>query len=263
MIGAIHPHVLGRMVDGLAPRSRRTPTHAHHRDRLLHRPRRARCAAQVPGRRRTSAVMYELMPAKYETCAARSTSCATARCRLPAGGRRPADPARSVARAARQGDLPRLGLRALRTPRRPQLGRGQARVREADAAQMGNFIDNVADNVIEYHCDSPVDMERTSPSFFRGDLHGIATTTYQSGATGRRPSSASTACRGSSGSTSSGRSSIRAAACSARAARRRWSWSRTSSSSSRKSEPAQMKIYSADKSELMQVTSSSAAAATW
>ena len=24
-------------------------------------------------------------------------------------------------------------------------------------------------------------MERTSPSFFRGDLHGIATTTYQSG----------------------------------------------------------------------------------
>ena len=35
--------------------------------------------------------------------------------------------------------------------------------------------------VLDYHCDSPVDMERTSPSFFRGDLHGIATTTYQSG----------------------------------------------------------------------------------
>jgi phytoene dehydrogenase-like protein len=35
---------------------------------------------------------------------------------------------------------------------------------------------------VQYHCDSPVDMERTSPSFRRGDLHGIATTTWQSGA---------------------------------------------------------------------------------
>ena len=47
-------------------------------------------------------------------------------------------------------------------------------------ARMGDFIDDIA--VLDYHCDSPVDMERTSPSFFRGDLHGIATTTYQSGA---------------------------------------------------------------------------------
>ena len=45
------------------------------------------------------------------------------------------------------------------------------------------FIDNVtADNVIAYHCDSPIDMERTSSSFRRGDLHGVAATTYQSGA---------------------------------------------------------------------------------
>ena len=48
-------------------------------------------------------------------------------------------------------------------------------------AQMGSYIDNVPDVVLDYHCDSPVDMERTSPSFLRGDLHGIATTTYQSG----------------------------------------------------------------------------------
>jgi len=49
-------------------------------------------------------------------------------------------------------------------------------------ARMANYIDNVPDVVLDYHCDSPVDMERTSPSFRRGDLHGIATTTYQSGA---------------------------------------------------------------------------------
>jgi phytoene dehydrogenase-like protein len=47
---------------------------------------------------------------------------------------------------------------------------------------MENFIDNVGDNVIAYHSDSPADMERTSSSFRRGDLHGIASTTYQSGA---------------------------------------------------------------------------------
>ena len=48
---------------------------------------------------------------------------------------------------------------------------------------MGRFIENIDHaNILQYHCDSPVDMERTSPSFRRGDLHGIAMTTYQSGA---------------------------------------------------------------------------------
>jgi phytoene dehydrogenase-like protein len=49
-------------------------------------------------------------------------------------------------------------------------------------SRMGDFIENVPDVILDFHCDSPVDMERTSPSFLRGDLHGIATTTYQSGA---------------------------------------------------------------------------------
>jgi len=49
-------------------------------------------------------------------------------------------------------------------------------------AHMENFVDNVAGSVIAYHSDSPVDMERTSSSFRRGDLHGIASTTYQYGA---------------------------------------------------------------------------------
>ncbi|HEY7673591.1 MAG TPA: NAD(P)/FAD-dependent oxidoreductase [Gammaproteobacteria bacterium] len=48
---------------------------------------------------------------------------------------------------------------------------------------MGTFIANVDDtNVLAYHSDSPVDMERTSSSFRRGDLHGVASTTYQYGA---------------------------------------------------------------------------------
>jgi phytoene dehydrogenase-like protein len=48
---------------------------------------------------------------------------------------------------------------------------------------MSGFMENIgAENILQYHCDSPVDMERTSSSFKRGDLHGIATTSYQSGA---------------------------------------------------------------------------------
>ena len=50
-------------------------------------------------------------------------------------------------------------------------------------SHMARFIDNVGDgNVIAYHSDSPVDMERTSSSFRRGDLHGVASTSYQYGA---------------------------------------------------------------------------------
>jgi phytoene dehydrogenase-like protein len=48
--------------------------------------------------------------------------------------------------------------------------------------RMAVFIENVPEVILDFHVDSPVDMERTSPSFLRGDLHGIATTTYQSGA---------------------------------------------------------------------------------
>ena len=47
---------------------------------------------------------------------------------------------------------------------------------------MSGYIGNLGPtDILQYHCDSPVDMERTSPSFRRGDLHGIASTTYQSG----------------------------------------------------------------------------------
>jgi phytoene dehydrogenase-like protein len=50
-------------------------------------------------------------------------------------------------------------------------------------AHMDKYISNVGpQNIVAYHCDSPLDMERTSPSFMHGDLHGVASTTYQYGA---------------------------------------------------------------------------------
>ena len=44
------------------------------------------------------------------------------------------------------------------------------------------YISNLfSDNIIQYHCDSPLDMERTSASFRRGDLHGISSYLHQIG----------------------------------------------------------------------------------
>jgi len=50
-------------------------------------------------------------------------------------------------------------------------------------SHMVRYLPNLtADNIIASHCDSPLDMERTSSSFVRGDLHGIAMASYQQGA---------------------------------------------------------------------------------
>jgi phytoene dehydrogenase-like protein len=69
--------------------------------------------------------------------------------------------------------------------RRPD-GRSWDETKREYAASMlrhiGRFVADIEDLVLDFHCDSPLDMERTSPSFLRGDLHGIANTSYQSGA---------------------------------------------------------------------------------
>lgn len=45
------------------------------------------------------------------------------------------------------------------------------------------YVTNLApENILGMHIDSPVDMERTSPSFRRGDLHGVLDVGYQRGA---------------------------------------------------------------------------------
>ena len=48
-------------------------------------------------------------------------------------------------------------------------------------AHINGFLPNLEESLLAWHCDSPVDMERTSSSFVRGDLHGIAMPSYQAG----------------------------------------------------------------------------------
>jgi len=184
VIGAIHPHQLGTMVPGLDADVRRAAEATQITEAgciTIH------AALNGPLRFRTpdpvQSVMIELMPSSYREL-------------------------RECFDDLRYGGFVRshlLGLGSLsmfdasRTPpgkgiahiwdyvpyERPD-GRSWDEAKDSYARSMLDrfrvFVANLDDVLLRYHCDSPVDMERTSPSFRRGDLHGIATTSYQSGA---------------------------------------------------------------------------------
>lgn len=183
VIGAIHPHHLPEMVPVLSATVARNALRTHITPAACFT---VHAALDAPLKFKAgdlSAVMYELMPADYEDM------------------RRAFD----ELRYGQFSPTPLVGVGQLtqhdpsRAPEgkaifhawdyvpyeRPD-GRTWDETKQDFAekliARMGDFIENVPDVVLGYHCDSPVDMERTSPSFLRGDLHGIATTTYQSGA---------------------------------------------------------------------------------
>ncbi len=185
VIGSIHPHDLGKMVDGLDPyvkmtaeRTQITPLGCITIHAALNEPLKFRTEDDV------RAVMIELMPNSYDTL------------------RRSFDDMRYGGFS----HYPLIGLGSLtmHDPSRVPPGKATMHVwdyvtyehpegsswdeAKSDYAvrmldHMGLFIENATpDNIIAYHCDSPVDMERTSSSFRKGDLHGVAATTYQSGA---------------------------------------------------------------------------------
>jgi phytoene dehydrogenase-like protein len=184
VIGAIHPHLLGRMVEGLDPLVVRdaeateiSPVACITVHAALNGPLKFKAGDRV------RAVMIELLPNRYETL------------------RRSFDDMRYGAFS--QYPLVGLGSLTMFDPSRVPAGKATMHAwdyvpynradgrswddTKRDYAEhmiqhMGKFIDGLPQNIIEYHCDSPVDMERTSPSFLRGDLHGIATTSYQTGA---------------------------------------------------------------------------------
>jgi phytoene dehydrogenase-like protein len=184
VIGAIHPHLLGSIIEGMDPAARAAAEATHITAAACIT---VHAALSEPLQFRTrdpvDAVMVEMLPDRYETL------------------RRGFD----ELRYGQFMPYPLLGLGELsrfdtsRVPagrsilhlwdyvpyRRPD-GRSwdEAKREYADRmlAHLSRFVANIPGCVLQAHIDSPVDMERTSPSFRRGDLHGIATTTYQSGA---------------------------------------------------------------------------------
>jgi phytoene dehydrogenase-like protein len=184
VIGAIHPHLLGSMIDGMNAQVRADAEATHITDAACIT---VHAALDAPLQFRTKdpvkAVMVELLPESYEVL------------------RRDFD----ELRYHQFSPYPLLGLGSLSQydPSRVPPGKAilhlwdyvpyvrpdgrswdDAKHDYADhmLAHMAKFVSNVPEVVLARHVDSPVDMERTSPSFRRGDLHGIATTTYQSGA---------------------------------------------------------------------------------
>jgi len=185
VVGAIHPHHLGRMVDGLdaqvvrdAERTQISEIGCITVHAALNAPLKFRAGDHV------RAVMIELLPNDYDTL------------------RKSFD----KLRYGEFSDYPLVGLGSLTLfdPARAPMGKATMHAwdyvpyaradgrswddakhayAERMLAHMGKFIANLTpENIVAYHCDSPLDMERTSSSFLRGDLHGVAATTYQQGA---------------------------------------------------------------------------------
>jgi phytoene dehydrogenase-like protein len=184
VIGAVHPHLLGGMIEGIDPVVRKAAEATQFSEAAcvtvhaaLNAPLRFKAGEQV------KAVMIELLPNEYEQL------------------RRSFDDLRY----GNLSEYPLVGLGSLTQfdGSRAPAGKAIAHIwdyapyrrrdghswdeKKGEFAQrmlshVGRFVDNIGpQDVIAYHCDSPIDMERTSPSFRHGDLHGIATTVYQSG----------------------------------------------------------------------------------
>ncbi|GAA0266499.1 NAD(P)/FAD-dependent oxidoreductase [Alteraurantiacibacter aestuarii] len=187
IIGAIHPHVLPDMVPSLPANVAKNARRTHITDAAcftvhaaLDAPMKFKAKDAQGGE--LSAVMYELMPDSYEDMRRAFDE-------LRYGNFSPT-PLVGVGQLTQHDPSRAPDGKAIfhawdYVPYARKDGRNwdeaKGEFAEKMIARMGDFIENVPDIVLDYHCDSPVDMERTSPSFFRGDLHGIATTTYQSG----------------------------------------------------------------------------------
>ena len=185
VIGAIHPHDLGGMIDGLDPWVKKTAERTQITDigcitvhAAMNAPLKFKAGDHV------KAVMIELLPDDYDTLRKSFDDLrygGFARCPLVGlGSLSMHDASRAPAGKATMHAWDYV------TYDHPE-GRNWDEAKQDYAktmlAYMGRFIDNVGEaDIIAAHVDSPVDMERTSSSFRRGDLHGVSSATYQSNA---------------------------------------------------------------------------------
>jgi phytoene dehydrogenase-like protein len=184
VIGAIHPHHLGRMVEGLdaevvraAAATQTSPVACITVLAALKAPLRFNAGSHVTG------AMIELLPPSYERLRRSFDD-------LRYGGfsRDPLVGLGSLtmfdATRAPQGcaELHAWDYVPYQRPDGRSWDETKRDYAERMLSHMRTFIDNLGSaDILQYHCDSPLDMERTSSSFQRGDLHGIAPTSWQSG----------------------------------------------------------------------------------
>lgn len=182
VVASIHPHHLG-MVQGIDPalaaRAAATRTsevacitvHA-----ALKAPLRTRAGEPV------SSVMLELLPSGYDTLRRSFDNVRYGELmREPLvglGSLSVFDPSRSPQGAA---TLHAWDYVPYRRVDGRSWDEAKAEYAQRMIAQIERFLPNLRENLLALHCDSPLDMERTSASFVHGDLHGIAMPSYQAG----------------------------------------------------------------------------------
>lgn len=188
VLGAIHPHVIGKYIDGIDPRIQKAAERTQLSENCcitihaaLNEP-----LKFIAGDHVNKGYMIELLPTKLDIL-------------------------RKSFDTLRYGQIPEHPMIGLGSPSSVDASRapeGKATMHVWDYVpyehpdggakrwddlkkahaemileKMSAFISNLtAANILDYHCDSPLDMERTSASFLRGDIHGIAPYLHQSGA---------------------------------------------------------------------------------
>ncbi len=185
VIGAIHPHHLGAMVEAIDPQvaaaaaaTEVSPNACITVHAALRTPLRTRAADPL------RAVMVELLPNEYETLRRSFDELRYGKLApyplVGIGSLSEFDPSRVPAGAAVLHAWDYVPY--VRADGR-SWDEAKAEYAERMLEHIRRFLPNLTrENILAYHCDSPLDMERTSPSFVHGDLHGIAMSTYQSGA---------------------------------------------------------------------------------
>lgn len=185
VIGAFHPHVLGDIVEGVEPYIDRTAkeTHVSHTACItlhasLNEPLRFRSGADIKG------AMIELLPNDYNTLRKSFDNLRygefTSHPLVGVGMLTQFDPSRVPEGKA---ILHSWDYAPYDRPDGKSWDDTKAEYGQRMISYMQKYFENLNDDtILGIHIDSPVDMYRTSPSFYRGDLHGIAETTYQRGA---------------------------------------------------------------------------------
>jgi phytoene dehydrogenase-like protein len=185
VIGAIHPHHLGRMVEGIdaevarsAAATQTSPAACITILAALQAPLRFKAGEHV------RAPMIELLPASYEKLRRSFDDLRygglTRDPLVGLGSLTMFDPSRAPDGCA---ELHAWDYVPYERPDGRSWDETKRDYAERMLRHMSHFIENLGpENILRYHCDSPLDMERTSSSFQRGDLHGVAPTSWQSGA---------------------------------------------------------------------------------
>jgi len=188
VIGAIHPHLLPKMVDGLEPFVARTAENVELSANCVFT---IHAALDEPlqfaaGDHVKKAMMIELLPESMDVLRDHFDDLRYGRipkrslCAL--GSATNLDPSRAPAGKATMHAWDYC-------PYEHPDGGAQAWDRHKEAfadhmiENMNPYVPNLTkDIILDWHCDSPLDMERTSASFQKGDIHGVAPYMHQFGA---------------------------------------------------------------------------------